>query len=234
MAAAAANPLKLPNGVFEALPQLFRLKHLDIAVAEIDSAFDHHPQSGQMRAKAVDQPGELPGEGANGRPGGLAGIGVDQVGDGFGPQQIDLAIEKGAFGKLAWPGLPRPERQRALAQGFEDDAPAMALQFEHVFAGERVGRGEKQRDALVEHRAAGPAEVAVMGLAGFGRETDQVARQAGERGAGNAQDANAGAARRGGDGADDIFVHHWAWIWAGAREGAVSIWRRRTRRRSCG
>jgi hypothetical protein len=41
----------------------------------------------------------------------------------------------------------------------------VALQFQHIFAGERIRPGEEQRDAFVQHQAIGIAERAVMGVA---------------------------------------------------------------------
>ncbi len=96
----------------------------------------------------------------------LLGAGVDQIGDRFGLRQIELVVEKRAFGELAGPGDAHVgQRQHALEQQIEDHRPAVALQFQHVFAGKGVRPREPQRDALIEGGAGSVAERQIVSVA---------------------------------------------------------------------
>ena len=83
---------------------------------------------------------------------------------------------------------------------------AVRLQFDHVLAGIAGGRGEVQRDAIVDRLAFAIAEAHVMGLAwneravaqGFGDRTRARPRKP--------HDADAPRAGSGGDGGDGVAV----------------------------
>ncbi|MNT17231.1 hypothetical protein D3C72_1523710 [compost metagenome] len=82
----------------------------------------------------------------------------------------------------------------------------MALQFQHVLAGERIRPGEEQRDPFVQYQAFLVAERAVMGVA-RGKRTagDQLAGLGSQR-AGQPDNTHTAAALGGGDGGDG-FTH---------------------------
>ena len=68
---------------------------------------------------------------------------VDQIGDGLGLGEVELAGEKGTLGELA--GERRPQTRQAaqcLEQGSGHGRPAMVVQLEQVLARSTVRAGE--------------------------------------------------------------------------------------------
>ncbi len=103
------------------------------------------------------------------RAGRRFGGGIDQVSHSFGLRQVELVIQKSAVGKLT--GLRQAQAklftgfQAALQQHLQHHRAAMALQFQHVFAGIGMRCGEVERQALVDHAAVGIDEAGVGGMA---------------------------------------------------------------------
>ena len=108
---------------------------------------------GELLNQRIDLPAEIALQRAQRGARRLLGSAVDQIGDGFGLGEIDFIVEKGAFAEFAGARQTRAQANHFAQQAIENHRPAMALQFEHVFAGERMRSGEKQRDTLIENSA---------------------------------------------------------------------------------
>src|SRR3546814_5850591 len=78
---------------------------------------------------------------------------LDQVGDGLGLGQVELAAQEGALAELAWPRAARAQRLATFDQLLQHRAAAVGLQLDHVFAGVAGRRAEIQRDAVVDRRS---------------------------------------------------------------------------------
>ena len=91
-----------------------------------------------------------------------AAAGGDQVGDGLGLGQVELAGEEGPLAELTGTRLACAQFDAAREQLSHYDRTAVALQFHHVLAGEAARAGEVQRDAVVDHLAACIAEPGVV------------------------------------------------------------------------
>jgi hypothetical protein len=82
------------------------------------------------------------------------GFGVHEVGQALSFGQIELAVLEGAagvFARLGW-------ADAGLAQGRvdnrrDDGRAAMDVEFDDVFAGEAVGPGKPERQAIIERNA---------------------------------------------------------------------------------
>jgi len=79
------------------------------------------------------------------------GTGPDEVHYGFGLGQVHLAVEEGAFGKLA-----RPRGARACSQArFEnlrgDEDPPVTGDFDDVFTGVTGRRAVHRNDGLIDY-----------------------------------------------------------------------------------
>ena len=85
----------------------------------------------------------------------LVGFRRDQVGDGFGLGEVELAVLEGAARELAGLGQPA-EAQLAdrLQRAADHRAPAMQVQLGHGLAGLGVGRLEPHDQAAVDRLAA--------------------------------------------------------------------------------
>ena len=73
-----------------------------------------------------------------GLTGGLCGSltsSIDQIGYGLGLCQIHPSIEESALGEFTRTGQSRTQLKSQLQQMIQYDRAAMALQFDHVFAG---------------------------------------------------------------------------------------------------
>ncbi|MNH25091.1 hypothetical protein D3C79_850590 [compost metagenome] len=80
----------------------------------------------------------------------------------------------------------------------------MALQFQHVFTGKRVWAGEPQSDTLIQSGAFGVAERQIIGVSWLRQFAKQGLCGVFCATAGNTQNADAAASRRGGLGYDGI------------------------------
>ena len=85
----------------------------------------------------------------------LVGFGADQVGDGLGLGEVELAVLEGAARELAGLGQAA-EAQLAdrLQRAADHGAPAMQVQLGHGLAGLGVGRLEPHDQAAVDRLAA--------------------------------------------------------------------------------
>ena len=156
------------------------LQKVDVFFGKIQCGFDQHAQPHQRIAQRVDLLRERTRQRAARAARRGFGAGIDQIGNRFGLGQVDLVVEKRAFGELAGLGQAQARQQglaRAigLRRGFEaareqqlqHHRAAMRLQFKHVFTGITVRAGEEQRQAMVNRLALGIAQRQIGGFAGF-------------------------------------------------------------------
>ncbi|MCY1434585.1 hypothetical protein D9M71_506490 [compost metagenome] len=177
-------------------------EEVDLLLGEIDGRLDVDAQLDELLRQPMDAPGELALQRAHGVARGLGGTGLDQVGDGLGLGQVELVVEEGAFAEFAGARLAGAELQAALQEHVHHHRAAVALQLQHVLAGEGVRAGEVQQQSLVDHLAVVGVEGAVMRMSRCRLAATQGdADDAGAR-AGDADDADAATTLGGGDGGD--------------------------------
>ena len=220
----AAQPLEPAAGVGA-------VQRIDLLLGEVERSLGERAQLDQLIDERADRAGELAAQAAHRAPRGGLGRRVDHVGDRFGLREVELVVEKGAARELAGLREPRAELERAAQQHREDERAAVALELEHVLAGVGMRRGEVERDAVVDRRAV-RVEKDRARRAPRGRHlADQVAGEAGERPAGDPNDADPGAAMGRCDCRDRVGGRRHA----RARGRRISSWRRRAscRPRSC-
>ena len=85
---------------------------------------------------------------------GGGGIAVYHIYHAFGVAQIHLAVQKRAAREFAPVGYPRARGANAFQHMPEQGGSAVAVQFRHVLARVRVGRGKKYGKRFVAHAAA--------------------------------------------------------------------------------
>ncbi|MNQ80512.1 hypothetical protein D3C85_954970 [compost metagenome] len=121
----------------------------------------------------LDLAGELALQGVHGAAGGLLAGGLDQIGDGLGLGQVQLVVEEGAFAELAGTGGAYAlDLQDTADQHVQDDGAAVALQLQHILAGEAVGGLEQQGYALIQGLALLVLERQIFGIAHPGQSTE--------------------------------------------------------------
>jgi hypothetical protein len=84
---------------------------------------------------------------------------VDQISHCFGLRQIELAIEKGTPTEFAGFGQAGAEVKATGKKHLHDNRPTMTLQFENVFAGERMGIREIEQQAAIDTAAISCHEI---------------------------------------------------------------------------
>ena len=102
-----------------------------------------------------------------------------------------LSLRKARAGEFAGLGHARAELQRAREQHVDDDRPAVTVQLEHVFAGERGRRGEEQREAVVERLPSASRNGAEHCAPRPRHFAENLARDLAAQRAGDADDADA-------------------------------------------
>ena len=80
----------------------------------------------------------------------LLALGVDQIDDRLRLRQTQLAVQKGAAGKLARSRHLRPGAQRALQHQLRQQNAAVTADFHRILAGIRARRAEHHRHAVVD------------------------------------------------------------------------------------
>ena len=106
--------------------------------------------------------------------------------------------------ELAGLSQPRTQTQTALQQQIQHNRSAMTLQFQDVLAGEGVGRGEKQSNALIERLTRIVQKGAKARRAGGGQQTDHRFGDGTASGAADTNYAYPPTARGSGDGGDGV------------------------------
>jgi hypothetical protein len=78
------------------------------------------------------------------------GLGRREIGDSFGLEQIELAVEKGAAGKFAGFGDPQPEAAEHLHNRGEHRATAVHMKLGDILTGGAARRREPQHEPVIE------------------------------------------------------------------------------------
>ena len=196
---------KLRHHPLKPLGHLAVGQEVDLLLGEVDGRLHVDPQLDEPLDQRRDPPREGALQRAQGVLGGAPGAGVDQVGDRLGLGQVELVVEEGPLGEFARAGQAGAQLQAALQQQVHDHRAAVALQLQHVLAGEGVGAGEPEGDALVDH-PLGALEGAVEGVAGRGAVAQHRLGDRRAQGPGEANDADTPAPGRGGEGGDGVLV----------------------------
>ena len=187
-------------------------EEVDLLVREVDGRFHIDAQPDQALHQLLDFAGELPLQGVHGAAGGLFAGGFNKVSDGFGLGQIQLVVDEGALAELAGAGRADAiDFQNAADQHVHDDGAAVALQLQHILAGEAVGGFEQQGDALIQYLALLILERQIFGVAHPRELAEHYPGDLFGGGAGDPDYADATTAWRGGLGHDRICCHL-AWL----------------------
>ena len=154
-----ANARELAAGVIA-------LQKVDVLFRKIQCRLNQHAQQGQRLQQGLHLAREGTRQRLRGTAHGRFGAGVDEVGNGFGLGQVDLAAQKSALGKLTGRGQAQRWQHRLAVgtdvlrrlqatrqQQLQQHRPAMRLQLQHVFTGKGMRRRKVQRQATVNHRA---------------------------------------------------------------------------------
>ena len=83
----------------------------------------------------------------------FSGRSRDHFRHGFGLRQVHSAVEEGPAGEFPAFGQPSAAGKARLQHRGQQDRPAVALEFRHVFAGKGLGTGHVDRQRVVEHVA---------------------------------------------------------------------------------
>ena len=129
--------------------QLRRAEVLDVLVRIVEHGVE---MAAQVRQPVVDRPDgalERPAELPGGVRGGVGRLGVDEVDDGLGLRQVELAVQEGPAREFAGSRLPRPGGQQRLQPGGQHGGRAVALQLNGLLAGVAVRRAAHDTEALV-------------------------------------------------------------------------------------
>ena len=121
---------------------------------------------------------------------------VDEVGHGFGLREVELVIEVGALRELAGCRHSSTKREHPLQQQLHDDGTAMAMEFEHVLARERMRCREEQGEALVDRVRVGIVEHVQFRVSRQGHVTEQLRRDLAHGRSRDTHDADAATAWR--------------------------------------
>ena len=120
---------------------------------------------GQQAFRLDQRPPQLPHaareaavELAQGRPGLRGRAGVDEIADGLGLHQVELAVQHRAAGELTRGGGPRAGRVQRRQQTAGREQPPVTRELDEVLAGIAVGTGEDGVEAAVDRLAVGTAE----------------------------------------------------------------------------
>ena len=206
-AAGGKQVIEPAAGRDKVLKQLRCRQEIDLLLGKINRRFDPHAQAHDRFGQCLHATGKFAIEAAHGGACRRLRAAGNQVGDGLGLDQVDLAIEKGTFGKLTRPRLARTEFDDARQQAAEDDRAAMRLQFDDVLAGEGMGRGEMDDQATIQHAAVFFSKRTVMCMAWPWALAEQGPGNGRSSASGEADDADAAGTGGGGNGGDCLGVH---------------------------
>ena len=90
----------LANGV-KASGDVVCAKEVEILLRKVERRFGIHPQIGHSRNDRMDVARELADQALRCRARGRRRRGVDQIGDAFRLREVELAVQKCAFGEFA-------------------------------------------------------------------------------------------------------------------------------------
>jgi hypothetical protein len=104
----------------------------------------------ELITQVVDLPGESSVELVKHDP--THGIGrcVNEVTNRLGLNQIELAVQEGAPGELAWSSLSSSAAKQNTNEGLGHHMPSVGRELYGIFAGERMRRRERHNDWLID------------------------------------------------------------------------------------
>ena len=142
---------------------------IDVFFGKIERGFHQHSERNQIIHQRVNVLRKRAFERTHGHAGGGLAGSVDQIGHALGLRQIEFVVEKGAFGKLARLGQTCAQIEAAQQQHLHHHGAAVALQFNHVFAGEAGRGGEIEQEAVVDGLAVCIEKIGIQSHARLGR-----------------------------------------------------------------
>ena len=119
-------------------------------VGEIDGRFDVRPRLHDLLPHAFQGLREAAFQVVERRARRLFGLRGHQIGHGFGLHQVDLPLQEGAPGELAFHGRPGAHLAREAQDGPHDGRAAVAVHLDHVLAGNGTRRLMIERETLIE------------------------------------------------------------------------------------
>ena len=186
---------------FELAFGIGRFEKIDVFFGKIERGFHQHAQGNQLINQGVNVLGKRAFERAQRHAGGRLARGINQIGHALGLRQIELVVEKSAFGEFAGLGRARTQFEAARQQHLHHHRAAVALQLDDVFAGEARGRGEIKQQAVVNRQAVGIGKIGVERGARHGRfAAGEGLRQGQQMCAGQTNHADTAAPGGGGNG----------------------------------
>ncbi len=183
---------------------------LDVLVlGELDARLGLHRRLQQGVAQRRHLPGKPPLQVVEFHQRIALRVGLDEVVDRLGLQQVQLAVAEGAVGELAG---QRRAGAAAADQGqrpLDDEEVGMQRDLGHVLAAVGSGPAEEHRQAFVDALRAivDEAVVAVAGPRFFGKRGDRAGEDVRALAPGKANDGDAGPPRRRGQGNDRLVIH---------------------------
>ena len=201
-------------GLNKARADLFRTDDVDVLFWEVERGLDEGAKLRDVAVDVADGIGELAAQRASRRLNGGFAHGINQIGHSLRLSQVHSAVHECAAGEFAGLGHAKPEITALLKAGAHDEAQkhgtAVRLNFEDGLARVAVGSGKEQHDCAVKHPAVRSEKGQEMGVARLQGAVlpEQAPDDLGfERLAeGQAQNADAAAARGRRNGDDGIFV----------------------------
>ena len=155
-----------PAAGLEPLRQRLVGEKIHVVVGEIDGCFDVHAQLDELPLQFGARRGKGAGERAQRGLCGLLRAAGDEIGNRFGLGKVELVIEKRAFGELPRPGAPGAVFDGSGDQRLNDDRPAVAVQFDDVFAREGSRRRKPQHEAEIDCLTVARREASLRRLPG--------------------------------------------------------------------
>jgi len=111
-----------------------------VLIGKIDGRFEMRENARQAVAPALVEAAELAVELAERLAALHLGLGCREIGNGFSLQQIELAVEKGAAGKLAGLGEPQSKLAQHLHDSSKHGATAVHMKLCDIFPGDAARR----------------------------------------------------------------------------------------------
>jgi len=181
---------------------------VDVVFAEVDAGFEKGDEFDEGLLERSNAAAECTAHLAGGLTGLGECLGFDEVANGLGLGEVELAGEEGALGEFAGVGEASAEGKGATKEKVEDDRRAVGGDFNEVVAGVGVGGGVEGDDGFIK-LLAGFGFIEDRGEAGAGvfqglAEADELGGDGSGVGAAEANDTDAAAAGWRGDGGDGV------------------------------
>ena len=180
-----------------------------LVLGELDAGLDLDRRLQQGGAQRGDGPRKPAFQVVELHEGAGPGIGLDQVVDRLGLQQVQLAVAEGAVGEFAGQGRPGAAGADQPDHLLDDEQVGVQRYFGHVLAAVGTRGLEDDRQAFIDALGGVMEEavVAVPGLQLFGQRPEDFPDDAFALAPGNANHGDAGPPRRRGQGYDRILIH---------------------------